>query len=215
MSPLGVRNEMNRINRYLDAGWGDRMTKDALNVADSRRRLAAPVSARLHAPAEPARHVSTCSSASDSSRGRTPRQQRAQRPGRASTSAAARRANFHRRSGGDGCPGRIVADARPLRSARALTLCSIGSHSALDVAFGARACGLRNLIVTARGREQTYARHFARRDDPPRGCVDEVLELERLRRHPRARRARAAARAQRPVRAEPLVRGLPARAIFV
>ncbi len=35
MSPLGVRNEMNRINRYLDAGWGDRMTKDGLNVADS------------------------------------------------------------------------------------------------------------------------------------------------------------------------------------
>jgi hypothetical protein len=35
MSPLGVRNEMNRINRYLDAGWGDRMTKDALNVANS------------------------------------------------------------------------------------------------------------------------------------------------------------------------------------
>ncbi len=59
----------------------------------------------------------------------------------------------------------------------ALTLCSIGSHSALDVAYGARACGLRNLIVTARGRERTYARHFVRRDDPPRGCVDEVLEL--------------------------------------
>lgn len=35
MSPLGVHNEMNRINRYLDAGWGDRMTKDALNVANA------------------------------------------------------------------------------------------------------------------------------------------------------------------------------------
>jgi 5-formaminoimidazole-4-carboxamide-1-(beta)-D-ribofuranosyl 5'-monophosphate synthetase len=58
-----------------------------------------------------------------------------------------------------------------------LTLVSVGSHSALDVAFGARAQGLRNLIVTARGREQTYARHYARRDDPPRGCVDATLEL--------------------------------------
>lgn len=79
----------------------------------------------------------------------------------------------------------------------ALTLCSVGSHSALDVAFGARAQGLRNLIVTARGRERTYARYFARTESPPeyaksreraapsergplaaRGCVDETLALE-------------------------------------
>ena len=61
---------------------------------------------------------------------------------------------------------------------RALTLSSVGSHSALDVAFGARAQGLHNLIVTAKGREKTYARHFARAQNPPRGCVDETLELE-------------------------------------
>lgn len=61
-----------------------------------------------------------------------------------------------------------------------LTLCSIGSHSALDVASGARAQGLRNLVVTERGREATYARHFARRDGPPRGCVDATLELDRF-----------------------------------
>jgi 5-formaminoimidazole-4-carboxamide-1-(beta)-D-ribofuranosyl 5'-monophosphate synthetase len=61
----------------------------------------------------------------------------------------------------------------------ALTLCSIGSHSALEVAYGARAQGLRNLIVTARRREQTYTRYFARRESPVgRGCVDEVLELD-------------------------------------
>jgi len=65
----------------------------------------------------------------------------------------------------------------------ALTLCSVGSHSALDVAFGARAQGLRNLIVTARGRERTYARYFARTvvehgNFPERGCVDETLELD-------------------------------------
>jgi 5-formaminoimidazole-4-carboxamide-1-(beta)-D-ribofuranosyl 5'-monophosphate synthetase len=59
----------------------------------------------------------------------------------------------------------------------ALTLCSVGSHSALDVAFGARAQGLRNLIVTARGRERTYARYFAARTEPARGCVDATLEL--------------------------------------
>lgn len=59
-----------------------------------------------------------------------------------------------------------------------LTLCSIGSHSALEVAAGARAQGLRNLVITAKGRERTYARYFARQSDPARGCVDETLELE-------------------------------------
>ena len=62
-----------------------------------------------------------------------------------------------------------------------LTLCSVGSHSALDVASGARAHGLGNLIVTERGRNATYDRHYARRaDGPPRGCVDATLEVEKF-----------------------------------
>ncbi len=60
---------------------------------------------------------------------------------------------------------------------RALTLSSVGSHSALDVAYGARAQGLRNLIVTAAGRDKTYSRYYARTEAPPRGCVDATLEL--------------------------------------
>ncbi len=56
-------------------------------------------------------------------------------------------------------------------------MCSIGSHSALDVAYGARLAGLRNLIVTAKGREATYARHYLRAESPARGCVDETLAL--------------------------------------
>jgi 5-formaminoimidazole-4-carboxamide-1-(beta)-D-ribofuranosyl 5'-monophosphate synthetase len=60
-----------------------------------------------------------------------------------------------------------------------LTVCSIGSHSALDVAYGARVQGLSNLIVTAKGRDLTYARHFAVSEKPvPRGCVDAIVELE-------------------------------------
>jgi 5-formaminoimidazole-4-carboxamide-1-(beta)-D-ribofuranosyl 5'-monophosphate synthetase len=60
-----------------------------------------------------------------------------------------------------------------------LTLCSIGSHSALDVAAGARAQNIRNLIVTERGRNATYDRYYARRfDGPPRGCVDATLEVD-------------------------------------
>ena len=74
--------------------------------------------------------------------------------------------------------GLTVSNALALYDRSNLTLCSIGSHSALDVAAGARACGLRNLIVTALGRERTYARHFRRRGEPERGCVDQVLELK-------------------------------------
>ena len=60
-----------------------------------------------------------------------------------------------------------------------LTLCSIGSHSALEVAFGARAQGLRNLVITGKGRERTYTEHYIRRETPvPRGCVDAVIELD-------------------------------------
>jgi 5-formaminoimidazole-4-carboxamide-1-(beta)-D-ribofuranosyl 5'-monophosphate synthetase len=64
---------------------------------------------------------------------------------------------------------------------RQLTLCSIGSHSALEVAYGARLQGLRNLVITASGRERTYTEHYRRRESPiPRGCVDETLELAKF-----------------------------------
>lgn len=72
----------------------------------------------------------------------------------------------------------LVASALRRYDPAKLRLCSVGSHSALEVAAGARAQGLGNLIVTARGREQTYARHFARSTaGPARGCVDETLEV--------------------------------------
>jgi 5-formaminoimidazole-4-carboxamide-1-(beta)-D-ribofuranosyl 5'-monophosphate synthetase len=73
--------------------------------------------------------------------------------------------------------GDYVAKALARYDLSALTVCSIGSHSALDVAFGARSQGLRNLVVTAKGRQRTYAEHYLRRTHPPRGCVDEVIEL--------------------------------------
>ncbi|MBV8638695.1 MAG: DUF1297 domain-containing protein [Candidatus Eremiobacteraeota bacterium] len=60
-----------------------------------------------------------------------------------------------------------------------LTLASIGSHSALEVAYGARAQGLRNLVITAKGRERTYTEYYKRKESPvARGCVDEVIELD-------------------------------------
>jgi len=35
LSPIGVRNELTRIGKYLDAGWGGRMTNDTVYVIDS------------------------------------------------------------------------------------------------------------------------------------------------------------------------------------
>jgi hypothetical protein len=35
LSPIGVRNELQRIAKYLDAGWGGQMTKDTVWVVDS------------------------------------------------------------------------------------------------------------------------------------------------------------------------------------
>ena len=35
LSPIGVRNELARIGKYLDAGWGGQMTKETLWVVDS------------------------------------------------------------------------------------------------------------------------------------------------------------------------------------
>ena len=35
LSPLGVRNALARIGKYLDVGWGDRMTQETLYVVDS------------------------------------------------------------------------------------------------------------------------------------------------------------------------------------
>lgn len=60
-----------------------------------------------------------------------------------------------------------------------LALCAIGSHSALEVAAGARAQGLRNVIVVAKGRQETYVRHFKVVGGAhPRGCVDETIPVE-------------------------------------
>jgi hypothetical protein len=35
LSPIGVRNELTRIGKYLDVGWGGQMTKDTIWVVDS------------------------------------------------------------------------------------------------------------------------------------------------------------------------------------
>ncbi len=60
-----------------------------------------------------------------------------------------------------------------------LTIAVLGSHSALEVCRGARDQGFRSLVVCMRGRERTYAQHFAARNGL--GCVDEVIVLDHFR----------------------------------
>lgn len=70
-----------------------------------------------------------------------------------------------------------VADVLAGYDTSALTLCCIGSHSALDVCLGARREKLRNVVITAKGRELTYQRYYATRPDGG-GCVDDTIMVE-------------------------------------
>ncbi len=62
---------------------------------------------------------------------------------------------------------------------------AVGSHSALDIADGARQEGFSTLVLSERGREETYSRYFAARPAAPgrsaRGCVNEVWTYPRFR----------------------------------
>ncbi len=49
----------------------------------------------------------------------------------------------------------------------------LGSHSALEIAYGAQAIGLKTVVVCQQGREKTYTRYFA-------NLFDEVLVLEKF-----------------------------------
>ncbi|MDQ6779529.1 MAG: DUF1297 domain-containing protein [Candidatus Eremiobacteraeota bacterium] len=57
-----------------------------------------------------------------------------------------------------------------------LSVATIGSHSALDVCMGAKRAGLRNVVITAAGREQTYSRAYRSRPDGG-GCVDDTIAV--------------------------------------
>ncbi len=55
---------------------------------------------------------------------------------------------------------------------------TIGSHSALEICSGARAEGLRNIVLCQRGREKTYAQHYKAAGGL--GCVDETMVLSKF-----------------------------------
>ena len=60
---------------------------------------------------------------------------------------------------------------------------AIGSHSALDIADGAKEEGFKTLIVSQRGRHRTYAHYFKEKrtkDGLTKGFIDEVIILEKF-----------------------------------
>ncbi|MCD6524796.1 MAG: formate--phosphoribosylaminoimidazolecarboxamide ligase family protein [Thermococcus sp.] len=64
-----------------------------------------------------------------------------------------------------------------------ITVGVIGSHSALDIADGAKEEGLPVLVVVQKGRHRTYAEYFRLRetkDGLTKGFIDEVLVLEKF-----------------------------------
>ncbi|MDK2913689.1 MAG: 5-formaminoimidazole-4-carboxamide-(beta)-D-ribofuranosyl 5-monophosphate synthetase [Thermococcaceae archaeon] len=59
----------------------------------------------------------------------------------------------------------------------------IGSHSALDIADGAKAEGFKTVVVAQKGRHRTYAEYFKEkktRDGLTKGFIDEVIVLEKF-----------------------------------
>ncbi|MFA4640381.1 formate--phosphoribosylaminoimidazolecarboxamide ligase family protein [Pyrococcus kukulkanii] len=64
-----------------------------------------------------------------------------------------------------------------------ITVGVIGSHSALDIADGAKEEGLPTLVVAQKGRHLTYAKYFKMRktrDGLVKGFIDEVIVLDKF-----------------------------------
>ncbi len=57
-----------------------------------------------------------------------------------------------------------------------LTIGVLGGHSGLDVCHGAKRHKFHTVCVAKKGREQTYAKHFAVRHG--RGCIDETIVVD-------------------------------------
>ncbi|MFQ5762313.1 MAG: formate--phosphoribosylaminoimidazolecarboxamide ligase family protein, partial [Candidatus Bathyarchaeia archaeon] len=66
--------------------------------------------------------------------------------------------------------------------ASSLTIATLGSHSALDICKGAKAEGLRTLVVCEARREKVYATHYKSRTvwGRPVGVVDETVVIEKF-----------------------------------
>lgn len=71
-----------------------------------------------------------------------------------------------------------IADVLKGYDLKNIRIASLGGHSALDVARGARVEGFESVIVAQRGREKTYTNYYKRRGD--KGCVDHVILVDKF-----------------------------------
>ena len=77
----------------------------------------------------------------------------------------------------------VAYDVKAIASAyREPSIAVLGSHSALDISSGARALGMRSIVVCQKGRERTYQKYYSKRKTPvgPAGCIDEIMLLPRF-----------------------------------
>ncbi len=59
-----------------------------------------------------------------------------------------------------------------------VTVGILGSHSALEICFGAKNEGLKNTVITQKGRERTYTEHYKYNPSTQKGCVDTTIILD-------------------------------------
>jgi len=77
----------------------------------------------------------------------------------------------------------VLSDVKAIASSyKKPSVAVLGSHSALDVSTGARAQGLRSIVLCQKGREQTYKKYYSRRNTPlgAFGCIDDLVLLDRF-----------------------------------
>ena len=60
-----------------------------------------------------------------------------------------------------------------------ITIGVLGGHSALDVCRGAKKLGFKTVAVCVKGREQTYAKYYKKREDG-RGIIDEIILVDKF-----------------------------------
>ena len=61
-----------------------------------------------------------------------------------------------------------------------LTIGVLGGHSGLDVCHGAKKLGFKTVAVCQKGRELTYSKYYKTRGGAGRGCVDEVILVDKF-----------------------------------
>lgn len=83
----------------------------------------------------------------------------------------------------------VLSDAGAVRSMGGIassyrdpSIAVLGSHSALDISAGARAFGLKSIVVCQKGREHTYQKYYAKRKTAlgEVGCIDEIMLLNKF-----------------------------------